>query len=157
MSEDKNKRWLIKKNSEIIGPFSNAEVEEGLNTGHFSVLDSACLPNEQVWLCLGNYEGFSEFMDKVKGSSSSTTAQTLLSKITDTIFINTHTNTLTDTSEVDTAKAATIAEDVSYKVIDEAQMKNKFMKIIFQKRVIFLFALLTTGLIIFLIASDLLS
>ena len=156
MNEDNNKRWLIKKNSEITGPFSDVEVEEGLNAGHFSVLDSACLPDEQVWLCLGNYESFSEFMDKVKGSSS-TTAQTLLSKITDTIFINTNTNTLTDTSEVDTTKSVTIAEDVSYKVIDEVQVKNKFMKIIFQKRIIFLFALLTTVLIIFLIASDLLS
>ncbi len=154
MSEDKSKRWLIKKNAEIIGPLSNEEVEEGLKTGNFSVLDSACLPGEQVWLCLGNYENFSEFMDKVKGSSSAT-AQTLLSRITDTIFVNTNTNTLTDTSELDTVASTTVAEDVPYEVIGEKQMKNKFMKIIFQKKIIFLFAIVTTLLIIYFIASDL--
>ena len=137
MSGDtKEKRWLVKKNFEIIGPFSDAEVEEGLSTGQFSILDSACLPDRQVWLCLGNYEKFSEFMDKTKRVSG-TTAQTLLSRITDTIFLNTNTNTLTDTGELDSSSGSPpVVEDVSYEVVDEKQIFNKLIKMIFQKRII---------------------
>ena len=127
MSKDiKDKRWLIKKNSEILGPFSDEEVEEDLNTGSFSVLDSACLPDEQVWLCLGNYEKFSEFMSKPKYSYA-TVAQTLLSRITDTIFVNTH--TLTETSELDVDDATVpVVEDVSYEVVDGKWSFHKMVK-----------------------------
>ena len=152
MSKDiKDKKWLVKKNNEILGPFSDEEVKEELSTGNFSILDSACLPDKQVWLCLNNYESFSEFRSEQK-EPSGTVAQTLLSKITDTIFINT--STLTETSELDNDDATTqLVQDVSYKVVDEKwsfrKFVQKFVKKMDQKKV-FLFSSIFVVLLIIL-------
>ena len=150
MSKDtKDKKWLIKKNDEILGPFSDEEVEEELNTGNFSVLDSACLPDRQVWLCLSNYKQFSEFKSEQK-EPSGTIAQTLLSRITDTLLINT--STLTETSELDADDATTqFVQDVSYKVVDEKWSIQKFVKKIYQKKVFLFSSIFVVLLIIFFI------
>ena len=130
----------------FLGPFSDEEVEEELNKENFSVLDSACLPDQQVWLCLSNYEKFSEFKSEQK-ESSGTIAQTLLSKITDTIFINT--GTFTETSELDTDDATTqFVQDVSYRVVDEKWSLRKVIKKIFQKKFFLFFSIFIVLLII---------
>ena len=155
MSKDtKDKKWLVKKNDEILGPFSDEEVEEELNTGNFSILDSACLPDQQVWLCLSNYEKFSEFQSEQK-ESSGTVAQTLLSKITDTILINT--STLTETSKLDTEDASNsvtkFVQDVSYKEVDEKQSFQKIIKKIDRKKVFLFSSIFIVLLIIVLIVT----
>lgn len=152
MSKDtKEKRWLIKKNHEILGPFSDEEVEEDLNTGHFSVLDSACLPDKQVWLCLGNYEKFSEFMSKQK-EPSGTAAQTLLSRITDTIFVNT--GTFTETSKLDVDDpAAPVVEDVDYKMVAEKSFFHKIIETILQRKIILFPLILIVVLIVYLLVA----
>ena len=91
------KVWLVKKNQAIQGPFSDTEIKQGLKTGIFSPIDSACLPGMEVWLCISNYQNFKEFIKTLDKDSTkenlgkeSPSNPTGLSTMADTVLSSTN-------------------------------------------------------------------
>ena len=60
------KRWLIKNNNQIMGPFSQFQLEEEFKKGHISLFATACMPGQEFWSFIIVFPEFSHFADKTQ-------------------------------------------------------------------------------------------
>ena len=171
MAED-TKLWLIKKDSQIRGPFSEQKIKQMLKEGEFSAMDLACLPDMQVWLNICCYDQFMSEQQKTSRKKSAkeeektlaSTATVLISKtkkkikqLTDTLSVS-NSETETDMiSQTETNTKPVVVKDVSYEVLSKnkagakAGGKPQRIKKIFK----FLIYMSAVSVIAYLIFSDL--
>ena len=60
------KRWLIKNNNQITGPFNQFQLEEEFKKGHISLFATACMPGQEFWSFIIAFPEFSHFADKTQ-------------------------------------------------------------------------------------------
>ena len=65
---DKNeeKKWLVKNNNQIIGPFTESELTEELKKGYISPFATACVPGQIFWGFIAAYPEFAHHTDITK-------------------------------------------------------------------------------------------
>ncbi len=65
---DKNeeKKWLVKNNTQIIGPFTESELTEELKKGYLSPFATACVPGQIFWGFIAAYPEFASHTDITK-------------------------------------------------------------------------------------------
>ena len=47
LDQSEEKKWLIKNNNKIIGPFSESEIKKELEKGDISHFATACVPGQE--------------------------------------------------------------------------------------------------------------
>ena len=84
MSEsNQEKKWLIKNNNQIIGPFTEDEVKEELGKDYISPFATACVPGQEFWGFLAVYPEFAGHTDITKLTQLTKTLQSTLLTTTD--------------------------------------------------------------------------
>ena len=128
---DKNeeKKWLVKNNNQIIGPFTESELKTELDKGYLSPFATACVPGQMFWGFIAAYPEFASHTD--------TTRLTLFTKSlrtdSQTYTGGTQTNPHENQDDQATDVLFSDAQDLPYKQIEEASevasMEDKKSKI----------------------------
>ena len=74
------KKWLIKNNNQIIGPFTEREVKEELAKGYISPFATACVPGQTFWVFISAYPEFPGRTDTTKLTEFATALRTSFTK-----------------------------------------------------------------------------
>ena len=78
MSQNTEKKWLIKNNDIISGPYTKDEITKEWESGNISPFATICLPKQPYWLFITNYPEFSHLQQKT--TESTTTSNQLVSQ-----------------------------------------------------------------------------
>ncbi len=65
LDQNKQKKWLIKDDDHITGPFTENEIQERLESGRISPAAMACLPDQSCWIFIINYSEFISWAEKI--------------------------------------------------------------------------------------------
>ncbi|MDE0119939.1 MAG: hypothetical protein OXM55_08045 [Bdellovibrionales bacterium] len=65
-NQSEDKKWLIRNNDQIIGPFTENEVKEQLSKGYISPVATACVPGQEFWIFIAAYPEFANYTDITK-------------------------------------------------------------------------------------------
>ena len=63
-NQNKEKKWLLKNNNQITGPFSELEIKNKIVKGHISLFTSICEPGQEFWSFIASYPEFSSPTDR---------------------------------------------------------------------------------------------
>lgn len=74
------KKWLIKNNNQIIGPFTESEVKDELAKGYISPFATVCVPGQIFWGFIAAYSEFARHTDTTKLTQFTTSLKTDLTK-----------------------------------------------------------------------------
>ena len=146
-SQSEYKKWLIKNNDQIIGPFTESEVKEQISKGDISPVATACVPGQEFWIFIAAYPEFASYTDITKLTQYTSSLKTGFTK----------TGTFTEKSTIPgmdkKEEIPSTDQGVSYQIIEEnpelhipVKKTHKYKSLVFLTAmsvvVIFIFGLL---------------
>ena len=93
LDDNKQKKWFIKDNDHITGPFTENEIQEKLESGRISPAAMACLPDQNCWIFIINYPEFASWAEKISATDTNITKTLSNFVSSSTLSFNTTTNT----------------------------------------------------------------
>lgn len=134
------KKWLIKNNNQITGPFNQFQLEEEFKQGNISLFATACMPGQEFWSFIIAFPEFSHFADKTQLTQLTKTFGTSsLQTISLYSALGTQTKKIQDPTAPHTEKAASEPEsdfavqEVPYDVVED-NTKPRLVKNIKKKK-----------------------
>lgn len=121
MSNQEEKKWLIKNNDQITGPFSESEVKEQIEKGHISPFASVCEPGQEFWGFIASYSQFSSPVDRYQITQFTKTLGSDFAKAM-SLYEATKTHEINAEQLTSNEKPPTTSEDeeaVPYKIVTE--------------------------------------
>lgn len=73
LDDNKQKKWLIKDDDHITGPFTENEIQERLESGRISPAAMACMPDQNCWIFIINYSEFTSWAEKISATDTNLT------------------------------------------------------------------------------------
>ena len=114
-NQSEDKKWLVKNNDRIIGPFTESELKEELSKGYISPLATACVPGQEFWIFIAAYPEFVHYTDITKLTQYTSSLRTGFTKT------GTFTGKSTAPGVEQTDKTASfINQGLPYQVIEES-------------------------------------
>ena len=121
-NQNEEKKWLIKNNDQITGPFSESEVKEQVEKGHISPFASVCEPGQEFWGFIASYSQFSSPVDRYQITQFTKTLGSDFAKAM-SLYEATKTHEINAEHFISNEKPPTTPEDeevVPYKIVTEA-------------------------------------
>ena len=113
-----DKKWLVKNNNQIIGPFDEFELGEEFKNGNISLFATGCVPGQEFWSFLIAFPEFSHLADKTQLTQLTKTFGTSSLKTLSLYPASgTHTKTVTDPKASDSNFAV---QELPYNVVEDA-------------------------------------
>lgn len=138
-NNDSDKKWLVKKNNVILGPFNKQEVHIKLQKEEFKYTDYASVPGQLFWGLLIGYEEFNDLestnLDKIL-KAGLTITKTFTNTITSTKKLNTQ-EANEEQNITSDSKITNISHQKIEEKLEQAYSFNKQKKYLFWFMVVF--------------------
>lgn len=137
------KKWLIKNNNQITGPFDQFQLEEEFKKGHISLFATACVPGQEFWSFIIAFPEFSHFADKTQltqltktfGTSNLKTVSLYSALGTQTQKVQ---NPMTSPIKEEAANSDFAVQELPYNVVEDNTKSPLIEKIKKQKQLVFI-------------------